>query len=99
MGFAASRAVKDADYLLHRAAAEAEAAELAGSQRSAEAHHSLASAYLDLVFGAQEARAAAAQAAAEDARRESRQALSAPFKMLKPVDGTSGFTDLLIRLG
>lgn len=55
MSFAAKREVADADYLLERAAIEVRNAE-AVSGPASEAHHKLASRYLDVLFG-QEAEA------------------------------------------
>ena len=97
MSFSPSRPVEDADYLLSRAAAEAEAAERAAQAGSAEAHHRLASLYLDRLFG---------PAANDQVReldkgrpvREPRRAAAIPFRMLKPVGDPADFTDLLVRL-
>lgn len=51
MAFSSKQRISDAEYLLTRAAAEADHAARAASMRSAEIHHQLASAYLDRVFG------------------------------------------------
>jgi hypothetical protein len=96
LGFTPSKPVRDSGYLLRRAEAEAEAAERATSAASAEAHHRLASAYLDRIFG-DEAGSEQAMARARMAgptKKEPRQ----PLILLRPVDDISDFTDLLVRL-
>lgn len=50
MGFFPKGQVPDSDYLLGRAEMESRIAEAAGPQSAADAHHALASAYLDKLF-------------------------------------------------
>jgi hypothetical protein len=99
MSVAPSRPVADSDYLLLRAEAEAKAAEMARSDASAEAHHRLASGYLDVLFGTDGAamppRSALAGHQESSARRD---ALLSPFMLLEPVGSASDFDDLLTRL-
>jgi hypothetical protein len=97
MAFSPSTAIPDADFLLARASAEADAAESAGHPLSAEAHHRLASLYLDRIFGAQAApRPSAAPRAQPEAER--RKIVSAALRRLQPPADISSFTDLLVRL-
>jgi hypothetical protein len=97
MSFSPSHPVQDADYLLSRAAAEAEAAESAPQPESAEAHHRLASLYLDQLFGPSDS--VPPHAVPRRIRASERsEVVEAPFRMMKPVGDASDFTDLLIRL-
>ena len=54
MAFSPKCVVRDAEYLLERAATEVECAGHARSRKSAEIHHQLASSYLDRAFGSAE---------------------------------------------
>jgi len=53
MGFFPKGEVPDSDYLLGRAEMESRIADATGSQSAADAHHALASAYLDRLFSEQ----------------------------------------------
>ena len=97
MGFAPSKTVADAEYLLLRAAAEAEAAEVAANAASAEAHHKLASIYLDRILGEQ-ARLQAPARKAVTSTAAKKEIVAAAFRMLQPVTGGSDYSDLLTRL-
>ena len=94
MSFSPSHPVEDADYLLSRATAEAEAAERAAQPSSAEAHHQLASLYLDQLFGDPADSTPPRRLAAP----EKKAVAAAALQMLKPVGDASDFTDLLIKL-
>jgi hypothetical protein len=97
MAFSPSTTIPDADFLLARASAEADAAEYADHPLSADAHHRLASLYLDRVFGDG---AAPRPSMAPPARgqAESKRIVSAALQQLKPAADISDFTDLLVRL-
>jgi hypothetical protein len=99
MSFAPIHNVADADYLLGRATAESEAVEVAADCFSRQAHQRLASHYLDLLFGGRGKAAHQPPRRSLDALSHRREALEAPFRMLKPVGGASDYGDLLVRLG
>lgn len=98
MGFVASTLIEDADYLLKRAASEAEAAEGARDQRAAEAHHRLASKYLDLLFGPEPRNAPRVGTKQSRHLADREEALKTPLRMLQPVAGAADYTDLLVRM-
>lgn len=98
MGFVASSSVPDADYLLERAVSEAKAAQQARDCRAAEAHHRLASSYLDLVFSRHGSDVIAIARRQASHRKERQEALKIPFQMLGPISNGASFTDLMIRL-
>jgi hypothetical protein len=89
--------VTDADYLLARAAAEADAAERAVSRRSSELHGELASGYLDRVFGGVGLGKDGKHAPAAIVL-DRRKALVTAFQRWSPVQESSPFTDLLVRM-
>ena len=97
MSFSPSQPIADADYLLGRASAEADAAASADQPVSAEAHHRLASLYLDRLFGAS-GQAPQPQSSRRLAAPERKTLATAPFRLLKPVGDPADFTDLLVRL-
>jgi hypothetical protein len=97
MAFSPSTTVPDADFLLARASAEADAAESARHPLSADAHHRLASLYLDRIFGnAAAPRPSVAPRAQPET--ECRKIVSAALRRLKPAADISSFTDLLVRI-
>jgi hypothetical protein len=95
MSLTPSRGITDADYFLLRVQSEAKAADRARSAQSAEAHHRLASGYLDLLFGVgSSTRGPGATLGA----RVKREALLTPFKMLPPVGSSSDYSAYLEQL-
>ncbi len=95
MGFAPFPGIADEAYLIARATAEANAAEVADRRVAAEIHHTLASCYLDKLFGNPP------EAPAEKCDEEERDRVDAfrlAFQMLRTGFDDGDFDDLLLRL-
>lgn len=100
MGFYPSRPIRDAEYLLQRAEAEARLASEARNERAEEAHHVLASAYLDRLFSDEEQARANVEEAARHQETEQAivSALTSAFTVYAPLPRDDDIAHLLEEL-
>lgn len=100
MGFYPSRPIRDAEYLLQRAEAEARLASEARDERAEEAHHVLASAYLDRLFSDEEVGRSNADEAARHHETEEAivSALASAFTTYPPLPRDDEIAHLLEEL-